>query len=645
MSEPAFELGRLKSVGIETCGQALLWLPYRYDDFRRIGNRINPDGAKQNAILTVMSSTPDRENKYKTNLVVFDGDITAKISAFGDARTWQKLGKGDKIAASFESAMYGNTLYLKNVELIPREWVGSILPRYRGKEGVLSENTVLEKTRLALSLSLEETISSIMDRFPECRSADNLSRLAGIGDIRRLLLDAHAPGNMRAANEAIAELRKLAAFEPVYRGRLARSMMHPIPESSINITAESLNSLMGKLPFKLSNGQRQSIIDIVRDIKSTMPMRRLLSGDVGTGKTATFLLPCAAAALSGARVAILVPNELISAQVANEARNLFGVTVSEVCGSVKMKAADIAKTQLFVGTTALLSMMKKHDMKFDLVVIDEQQKFSREQRAALLSERTNLIEATATCIPRTMALVTHGGMEVSTLGECPVKKDIKSKLIGSNERAWLYNEVASTMNAGRQCVIVYPAINAENERDGVEGAFELWNGKFPGKVASLHGKLKDDEKRNAIEAFKAGEINMLVTTSIIEIGITLPSLELLVVTSPDRFGSSTLHQYRGRIARNGGAGRFYMYLSKPLDEVDPETIERLRIVENTNNGFTIAEQDLALRGFGDLSHDSDDQSGAFKALFFKMKIKPEDIMQFLPQQEKNDEHAPAHSPC
>jgi ATP-dependent DNA helicase RecG len=251
-----------------------------------------------------------------------------------------------------------------------------------------------------------------------------------------------------------------------------------------------------------------------------------------------------------------------------------------------------------------------------------------------VDEHTNLIEATATCIPRTAALVTHGGMSVSILRTCPVVKKIHTKIVYEKEKTKLFNHVTDTLKAGYQIAFIYPRVDSKDPRLSVEQAFELWNNMFPGLVVKLHGKMTENEKNHVIEGMKSGQYQLLISSTVIEIGLTLEKLKAVVVIDASRYGVSTLHQIRGRVARHGGAGGFYMYM--PL-AVKDNTIERLTLLEKHADGFALAEHDMEQRGFGDLGEDSEDQKGLAITLFKGIKIRPSDLAAFS---ESFDENLP-----
>jgi len=331
------------------------------------------------------------------------------------------------------------------------------------------------------------------------------------------------------------------------------------------------------------------------------------------------MIPAVAAFSAGARVAIITPNQLLVPQIANEMRGFFPeVPVTEVVSGSKVGEGIV------VGTTAVLAQAAKHGLMFDLVIIDEQQKMSVGQKQALLSDHTNFLEATATAIPRTIALVQFGGIALSVLRECPVKKDIVSRVVPKADRARLFDFINTVISKGGQVAVVYPLAEdkGDGERASVEAAFDRFRARMTGKVGMLHGKMSGDEKSAVIEQMKTGALDVLISSTVIEVGITLPSLRAVVVVHPERFGTSQMHQLRGRLARKGGKGYFFLYTPNDVDETAQE---RLKLMVECQDGFTLAERDADLRGFGNVDGDSGEQTGSTRILFWGIELSRHDI--------------------
>jgi ATP-dependent DNA helicase RecG len=399
-------------------------------------------------------------------------------------------------------------------------------------------------------------------------------------------------------------------------------------ESVIRISGNEIATMIRDLPFKPTAGelsQEAAVQRIVELLAEPYPMDILLTADVGVGKTLVYMLPAVAAQRLGRKVAVMIPNSILVAQVAAELRECFPATpVVAVGDAASARGIDLAANPILIGTTGLIAMAKARCWVPDLLVIDESQKTSREQRQALRGSHTNVIEATATALPRTLALVTHGGKQLIQVAKHHANKMIETRIVTPADRASIMASIRKVIAGGGQAAIIYPRVAGQADGDNlsVEEAGKKWEVLFPGQVAVLHGKMKDVDKAAVMAGVKAGDKALLCSSSIIEIGATIKNLKLLMVVAADRYGISTLHQMRGRLVRHGGEGFCFLYLAGDIEE---ETMERLKLMEKTNDGFRLAEMDMALRGFGDLGEDSEDQSGASYTLFRDLTLMPEDF--------------------
>jgi len=329
-------------------------------------------------------------------------------------------------------------------------------------------------------------------------------------------------------------------------------------------------------------------------------MSRMLSGDVGTGKTVTFLLPLVAAAVNHP-VAVVTYNVPLSNALATEAMNIaraggLDVPVRVITGSEK---DDLPERGLVVGTSAVINHAEKHGWEPAALVIDEQHKMGKQMRKVLKTERTNYLEATATCIPQTGALILSGGMDLSVLKERPFKRAVETRIFRPDARQALFDVLQETVEGGKQVAIIYPAIEGKEEKSSAAMIFAQWQKHFGERCALLHGRMKDSEKEAVLQSFREGRLSVMVSTMMVELGLTLPDLAAMVVVDPIRFSIVTLHQLRGRIARNGGSGKFCLYQRE-----ETEDLSRLEALIKHDDGFKIAEIDMLERGAGDLEDES-----------------------------------------
>jgi ATP-dependent DNA helicase RecG len=364
---------------------------------------------------------------------------------------------------------------------------------------------------------------------------------------------------------------------------------------------------------------------VVENFRAPIPRHHLLSGDVGTGKTVVYGLVAAANARNGDLSAVMLPNQALAGQVAREMGEMWPDLQIELITGVSRKSDLVVPSGgIVVGTTALLTRIPADvRARITLVVVDEQQKFSVAQREHLIEHGAHLLEVTATCIPRTLALARYGAIKVSRLTQPHTPKNIVSRIYQASQKADLFREIRASLAQGNQVLIVYPLKDSEqsaknNERLAVEQAAQMWERAFPGKVRKIHGAMSDEEKSAALYDLREDRAEILIGTTVVEVGINLPRLRHVVVVDPGRLGLTQLHQIRGRAARNGGEGLFDMYLPTPPAE---HTMERLSVLTRTQDGFKVAEDDLRLRGFGDLGVGSERQTGADETFLYGRPIR------------------------
>ncbi len=381
-------------------------------------------------------------------------------------------------------------------------------------------------------------------------------------------------------------------------------------ENSFKIKNDFTGEFFKFLPFTPTNAQKRCVSECIRDMKSAHTMNRLLEGDVGSGKTAVAAAVIYSAVKNGFQCALMTPTEILSEQHYNSFKEILGdkINISLLTGSVKKTEKSAVKsgvksgeTDLLIGTRALI----EKDVEFKnlgLVITDEQHRFGVSQRAALKEKGKNphVLVMSATPIPRTLGLIIYGDLDISVLDEIPKgRKSVKTYLVTSEYKKRLYSFIKKKISDGRQCYIVCPLIE-ENEESSLKSAKEykeyLQNEIFASfKVGLLHGKMKSNEKENIMKSFSLGEIDILVSTTVIEVGIDVPNAALMVIENAERFGLSQLHQLRGRIGR----GHYDSFCVLVSDNKSEETKKRLNIMLNTSDGFKIAEEDLKLRGPGE----------------------------------------------
>ena len=374
------------------------------------------------------------------------------------------------------------------------------------------------------------------------------------------------------------------------------------------------------LPFELTGAQKRVVREIRRDTNNGRQMNRLLQGDVGSGKTLVALLSILIAIDNGFQAALMAPTEILATQHFETVSKLvegLGIEVRLLTGSTRKKerekllpAVEEGEIRLLIGTHALIEDTVSF-ANLGLVVIDEQHRFAVAQRAKLWKKNTippHILVMTATPIPRTLAMTLYGDLDVSVIDELPPgRKPIKTLHIYSAKRNNLYASVRKELQAGRQVYIVYPLIEESETMDlkNLQAGFEITKEIFPEYAVSMvHGKMKPAEKEAEMQRFVSGETQIMVATTVIEVGVNVPNASVMIIENAERFGLSQLHQLRGRVGR--GADQSFCILLTEY-ELSANTRRRLAIMTETNDGFVIAEEDLKLRGPGDI--DGTQQSG------------------------------------
>ena len=419
----------------------------------------------------------------------------------------------------------------------------------------------------------------------------------------------HEPRSMEQA----AQARKRMIFEEFFVFSAGLSLMRAArtQKRSAPYQSTELSPFRQQLPFTLTGAQQRAIDEILSDLKKGVPMNRLVQGDVGSGKTMVAAGAAYCAAINGCQSALMAPTEILAEQHYASLSGLFapmGITVALLTGSMTPKekrtvreALETGSAQIAVGTHALISESTVfHDL--GLVITDEQHRFGVGQRSRLSAKGTDphLLVMSATPIPRTLALLMYGDLDVSILDELPPGREaVDTFLVGESYRPRINAFIRKQVAEGHQCFIVCPAVE-ENEGLDIKSA-SVWaetlqKTVFPDlRIALLHGQMKGAEKEAAMAAFARREADVLVATTVIEVGVDVPNATLMVIEDADRFGLSQLHQLRGRVGR--GSSKSYCILT--THNRNPETVARLKALCKTTDGFKIAEEDLKLRGPGD----------------------------------------------
>ena len=527
----------------------------------------------------------------RLNLTFFNNKYVSEQLQYGHEYIFYGAVSGDFIGYSMTNPVFES---LDSQPVTTRR----VLPIYPLTAG-LSNAAMLKAVRQALA---------ICDTPPEIIPAE-VRATYGILSADRAYTAIHEPASMAEAEMA----KKRLIFEEFFVFSAGLSLMRA---SRAEKKTEAYNNLnlkpfLASLPFALTGAQQRAIDEIVEDFGRGAPMNRLVQGDVGSGKT---MIAAAAAYLTvnnGHQAALMAPTEILAEQHYQSLGRLFaplGIRTTLLTGSLTPKekrlvreSIAVGEADLIIGTHALLSDTTTfHDL--GLVIADEQHRFGVAQRSKLSAKGhdPHLLVMSATPIPRTLALLMYGDLDVSIINELPPGRDaVDTFLVGESYRARINAFIRKQVSEGHQCFVVCPAVE-ENEDLSIKAATvwaeTLQKTVFPDlRIALLHGQMKASEKEEAMASFARGEADVMVATTVIEVGVDVPNATLMVIEDADRFGLSQLHQLRGRVGR-GKAKSFCILTSH---NKNPETLQRLKALCKTTDGFKIAEEDLALRGPGD----------------------------------------------
>ena len=531
------------------------------------------------------------DSTARLNITFFNQKFAAEQLHYGEEYIFYGAVSGDYAGYSMSSPSF---------EALDAPAVNTrrVLPIYPLTAGL--SNTILLKT-VRQALAICDPPKEILP--PEIREQ------FGILPAERAYYAIHEPQSLQEAEAA----RKRMIFEEFFvfsaglsLMRAARGMKKTKPYEN-----RDLRDFYGALPFQLTGAQQRAISQIMEDFGKGAPMNRLVQGDVGSGKTMVAAAAAFCAARNGKQTAFMAPTEILAEQHCKSLENLFaplGVSVTLLTGSMTQKEKRLTRERIAagqvdvtVGTHALLTESTVFS-DLGLVIADEQHRFGVAQRSKLSEkgEDPHLLVMSATPIPRTLALLMYGDLEVSILDERPPgREDVDTFLVGESYRPRINAFIRKHVSQGHQCFVVCPAVE-ENEELDVKSATvwadTLQKTVFPDlRIALLHGQMKGAEKEAVMASFAAGQADVLVATTVIEVGVDVPNATLMVIEDADRFGLSQLHQLRGRVGR----GQAKSYCIMTTHNRNPDTIQRLKALCKTTDGFKIAEEDLRLRGPGD----------------------------------------------
>ena len=618
----------LHSLGISTIKDLLYYFPRKYVDRTSLstigsiqeGDEVNLVGRVKSVNLRRMK----KGNFVTANVADHTGSV--RLMWFNAADyIHQSLKVGDLLTMHGKVAAYKGSHQIVHPEydkLNANEislTTGFIIPVYPLTDDLKKSGLENRNLRKIIYLALQ-SVENIDDHFDT-----DLREQFDIQYLNTSLRNIHYPKDFVSLEKSVHRLKYDEHFFLQLLLAKRKSKIKENKYDSIKFKTKSYNKILKNLHFELTGSQQLSLREIVDDFLSENPMNRMIQGDVGCGKTIVSILASAIVVDNNYQVAIMAPTDLLSKQLFKNFKSQFesiGVECTLLVGSLKPKEKNkvlgeikSGKSNIIIGTHALF----QKDVIFNnlgFVVIDEQHRFGVNQRQKLLSKSNNpnLMAMTATPIPRTLAITYNGDMDLSIIDELPKNRpDIHTSFIEKENLSTAFNFIREKVEDGGQTIIVYPLINESEKQDlsaAVESYEYLRDNIFPDlTVGLMHGKLEDENKNLEMKNFMKGEIDILVSTTVVEVGIDNPNVNVMLINNSERFGLSQLHQLRGRVGR----GTMESYCLLCSDSESPKTKERLSIIVNSRNGFEIADEDLKLRGPGEFFGEK--QSG-----FVKFKI-------------------------
>jgi len=601
----------LAAAGLTTVSDALNFLPRAYDDYSTAVNiaDLHPGKVTVKARCESVSTRIVRRGLRITTAVLADKSGKVKAVWFNQPYRETQLKSDAEFIFSGQFGMQYNRYQINNPSVeLAKEVAKTTIENASGIQPVYKS---IKNIRPKTVQDLMKNIRPIMDFLPETLPENIIQRqkLVSRSEAVKFL---HAP----KTHEEISRGRERLAFEELFEMILAaqfnKQEQTKLAGWKIPFNKSVVKNFVDQLPFPLTNAQRRAAWQILQDLESDHPMNRLLQGDVGSGKTVVAGLVAAEVAKAGFQTAIMAPTEILAQQHAktlDELLSPFGVSVALMTGHVKGAARSqlldnlaSGNIDVVVGTHALIQEKVAYH-KLGFAVIDEQHRFGVKQRQALLEKSDfmpHLLSMTATPIPRSLALTLYGELDISILDELPSgRQPIQTKIWSPASAPKLYESIENELAKGRQAYVICPLIddNPDNDKKSVEAEYNKLSKTIFShrRVGLLHGKLPAEEKAEVMQKFADGELDMLVSTTVVEVGVNVPNATVMLIENADNFGLSQLHQLRGRVGR----GKHQSFCHLMMSGHDKPS-QRLREIEKSQDGFYLAEVDLKLRGPGEI---------------------------------------------
>jgi ATP-dependent DNA helicase RecG len=624
---------RLKRLGIKTVKDLLFHFPHRYEDFSNIipivQAQTQENCSLRGKLIEIATSRTWRRHMSITEAILSDDSGSIKIVWFNQPYLANVLKKGDELCVAGKISSDKHGFYLSNPiyeKMGEKELThtGRLVPIYPETTGLSSR-----WLRQVIKFLLTNLAGQLSEPLPE-----KLIKAERLMPIKKAIWEIHFPTSLALAEKAKArfsfeELLFMSCWILMERKKLNDQRAFAIP---LNLSL--MQRFTASLPFKLTDGQKKSAWQILKDLEKQRPMSRLLEGDVGSGKTVVATMAALNASRAGYQTVFMAPTEILAKQHFKTVSKLlegFKLDVGlltgkedkftskklandyiEISREKLMQKAIKNEINILIGTHALIQDKVKFG-NLGLVVLDEQHRFGVEQRAKLTRQETipHLLSMTATPIPRTLALTLYGDLDLSLIPELPSgRKKIITKVVAPAERTKTYSFIKKEVKKGRQAFVICPRIEPKTLDEKQEQPFagevhavkeeyeKLAKKIFPDlRVGMLHGKMAGGEKEKVMKDFRYKKIDVLVSTSVVEVGVDVPNATVMMIEGADRFGLAQLHQFRGRVGRSTYQSYCFLFTDSP----NQKTQRRLKALITCENGFELAEKDLEIRGPGDFS--------------------------------------------
>jgi ATP-dependent DNA helicase RecG len=618
-------ISKLEKLGIGNVKELLFHFPFRYEDYSNFKNISQLEIGENATISGIVGKIKSRKAWTRRNLIITEGEIMDKTGIvraiwFGIYNA-RNLKQGDKINISGKAIedkkgiLFSNPNYEKIFDGYNKRETGGLIPIYPETKGLTSKG---------LRFLIKKILRFV--EFPKDIIPDEILKRLKFPGIKEAINNIHFPKK----KEDVKLARFFLSFKDIFLLEIFNIQEREKKKNEISnrmkIQKELLKKFANRLDFKLTNSQKQSIFEILKDLEKPYPMNRILQGDVGSGKTIVCAMASLAVANNNHQVAIMAPTEILARQhfktfseifrnfdfciglsVSSENKIYYGNSEVKISKKDFLEKTKTGELDIVIGTHTLIQ--KNLEFKnLSLSVIDEQHRFGVKQRLSILEKSSNSkkfkiphsLMMTATPIPRTLALTIWGNLDISTITEKPLgRKDVITKLIDSKNRQKAYRFIKKEIQKGRQCFVICPLIDISEKiktKNATEEYEKLQNKIFPDlRIGLLHGKLKTEEKEKILNDFRNKKIDILVSTSVIEVGIDIPNATLMIIEGAERFGLAQIYQFRGRIGR--GEDQSYCFLF--TERATKTAKERIETISNSKNIFELAEKDLKIRGPGE----------------------------------------------